>query len=152
MSRALWPLIGPLLTALIVVPIFALLAGLAALLGLVAPSIDLPSVDLPDLPLPDVTAPGWLRVIGDALDAVFSVVGPPLKYVAIAVAIFFGVRRTQSTRRQRAEAEQLGRAELLRRLAVALGAVEAVARERDAGVVGGAVTRGALSEPGKTPP
>lgn len=60
-----------------------------------------------------------------------------LKYVAIAVAIFFGVRRTQSTRRQRAEAERLGRAELVRRLVIALGAVEAVARERDAGVVGG---------------
>jgi len=65
------------------------------------------------------------------------VVGPALKYVAIAVAIFFGVRRTQSTCRRRAEAERLGRAELVRRLVIALGAVEAVARERDAGVVGG---------------
>jgi len=151
-SRALWPLLGPLLTALVLIPILALLAGLVALLGLVAPSIHLPSFDPPDLPLPDVTAPDWLRAIGDAIGAVFSVLGPALKYLAIAVAIFFGVRRTQSTRRRRAEAERLGRTELVRRLVVALGAVEAAARERDAGVLGAAVKHGTLSEPGNAPP
>jgi hypothetical protein len=40
-GRALWPLVGPLLAALIVLPIVALLAALVALLGLHAPSIDL---------------------------------------------------------------------------------------------------------------
>jgi len=58
LSRAVWPLLGPLLTALVVVPILALLAWLVAQLGLEAPSIDLPSVDLPEVPFPDVTAPG----------------------------------------------------------------------------------------------
>ncbi len=115
--RAWAPLkLGPLLTALVLIPILALLAGLVALLGLVAPSIHLPSFDPPDLPLPDVTAPDWLRAIGDAIGAVFSVLGPALKYLAIAVAIFFGVRRTQSTPRRRAETERLGRTELVRRL------------------------------------
>jgi hypothetical protein len=41
------PLLGPLLAALILLPLIALLAWLVALLGLEAPSIDLPSVDLP---------------------------------------------------------------------------------------------------------
>jgi len=61
-GRALWPLLGPLLAALILLPLIALLAWLVALLGLEAPSIDLPSVDLPDIPLPDITAPAWLVV------------------------------------------------------------------------------------------
>lgn len=76
-GRALAPLLGPLLTALIVLPVLALLAGLVALLGLQAPSIDLPSVNLPDIPFPDITAPGWLRAIGDAIGAVYRCSGPP---------------------------------------------------------------------------
>lgn len=148
LSRAVWPLLGPLLTALVVVPILALLAWLVAQLGLEAPSIDLPSVDLPEVPFPDVTAPGWLRAIGEALGTVFSVLGAASKYLVIAGAVVLGVRRTRSTRRQRAEAERLGRVELLRRLAVALGAVEAVARQRGGGTVRAAVKRGA---PGQRP-
>lgn len=137
LSRAVWPLLGPLLTALVVVPILALLAWLVAQLGLEAPSIDLPSVDLPEVPFPDVTAPGWLRAIGEAL----GTLGAASKYLVIAGAVVLGVRRTRSTRRQRAEAERLGRVELLRRLAVALGAVEAVARQRGGGTVTAAVKR-----------
>ena len=136
-GRALWPLVGPLLAALIV----ALLAALVALLGVHAPSIDLPSVDLPDIPFPHITAPGWLRAIGDAIGAVLSVLGPVAKYAALAAAVVIGLRRTRQVRRKRAEAEQLGRRELLRRLAVVLAAAEAGARARGATTVGAASAR-----------
>jgi hypothetical protein len=114
-GRALWPLVGPLLAALVVVPIVALLAALVALLGIRAPSIDLPSVDLPDVPFPHLTAPGWLRAIGDAVGAFLSVVGPVARYVVLAAAVIIGVRRTRQVRRRRTAAEQIGRPELLRR-------------------------------------
>lgn len=140
-GRALWPLVGPLLAALIIVPIVALLAALVALLGIHAPSIDLPAVDLPDIPFPHITAPGWLRAIGDAVVAVLSVVGPVLTYGGLAAAVVIGLRRTRQVRRKRAEAEQLGRRELLRRLAVVLAAAEAGARARDATTVGAASAR-----------
>jgi hypothetical protein len=140
-GRALWPLVGPLLVALIVVPIVAVLAALVALLGIHAPSIDLPSVDLPDIPFPHITAPGWLRAIGDAIGAALSVLGPVAKYAALAAAVVIGLRRTRQVRRKRAEAEQLGRRELLRRLAVVLAAAEAGARARGATTVGAASAR-----------
>jgi hypothetical protein len=135
-GRALWPLLGPLLAALIVLPIVAVLAALAAVLGLHAPSIDLPSVDLPAIPVPDITAPGWLRAIGDAIGAVLSVLGIVAKYAAIALAVILGVHRTRQVRRKRAAAEQLGRVELLRRLAIALSTAEATARARGATTLG----------------
>jgi hypothetical protein len=135
-GRALWPLLGPLLTALIVLPVVAVLAALVALLGLHAPSIDLPSIDLPAIPFPDITAPGWLRAIGAAIGAVLSVLGVVAKYVVIALAVVLGIQRTRKVRCQRTAAEQLGRPELLRRLAVALSAVEATARARGAATLG----------------
>jgi hypothetical protein len=135
-GRALWPLLGPLLTALIVLPIVAVLAALVALLGLHAPSIDLPSVDLPRIPFPDITVPGWLRAIGGAIGAVLSVLGFVAKYVVIALAVILGIHRTRQVRRKRTAAEQLGRPELLRRLAVALSAVEASARAPGAMTLG----------------
>jgi hypothetical protein len=135
-GRALWPLLGPLLAALIVLPIVAVLAALVALLGLHAPSIDLPSVDLPAIPFPDITAPGWLRAIGSAIGAVLSVLGFVAKYAVLVLAVVLGIHRTRQVRRRRTAAEQLGRPELLRRLAVALSAVEATARARGATTLG----------------
>jgi hypothetical protein len=139
-GRALWPLIGPLLTMLVVLPIVAALAALVALLGLHAPSIDLPSVDLPAVPFPDITAPGWLRAIGHAIGEALSVLVDISKYAVIALGVILGVRRTRTIRRRRLAAEQLGRPELLRRLATALRAAEATARERGA-TTAGEVTR-----------
>jgi hypothetical protein len=127
-GRALWPLVGPLLAALIVLPIVALLAALAALLGLHAPSIDLPSVDLPDIPLPDVTAPAWLRAVGAAIAAALAAFGSVAHYLVVVFAVILGVLRTREVRRKRTAAEQVGRPELMRRLAVALRAAEASAR------------------------
>jgi hypothetical protein len=140
-GHALWPLVGPLLAALIVLPIVAVLAALVAVLDLHVPSIDLPSVDLPAIPFPDITAPGWLRAIGSALGAVLSPLAFVGKYVAIAIAVVLGIRRTRQVRRRRTAAEQLGRPELLRRLAIALGGVEAIARARGATTLGEASVR-----------
>jgi hypothetical protein len=145
-SRALWPLLGPLLTALILLPIVALLAGLVALLGLHAPSIDLPAVDLPDIPFPDITAPGWLRAIGDAVGAVLSVVATAAKYLVPVGLAILGVRRTREVRRKRIAAEQVGRPELLRRLATTLRAVEVTARAQGAATTGDASVRAAEPE------
>lgn len=141
MGRALWPLLGPLLMALVLLPIIAVLAALVAVLDLQAPSIDLPAVDLPSIPFPDVEAPGWLRAVGDALAAVFSVIGPAAKYIALACAAILGVHKTREVRRKRTAAEQIGRAELLRRLAVTLGAVESSARAQGAATVAQAAVR-----------
>ena len=140
-GRALWPLLGPLLAALIVLPIVAVLAALVALLGLHAPSIDLPSVDLPAIALPHITVPAWLRAIGDAIGAVLGVLGFVAKYAVIALAVVLGGYRTRQVRRRRAAAERLGRPELLRRLAVALRAVEASARASGAATLGDASIR-----------
>jgi hypothetical protein len=145
-GHALWPLVGPLLAALIVLPIVAVLAALVAVLDLHVPSIDLPSVDLPAIPFPDITAPGWLRAIGSAIGAVLSALAFGSKYVAIAIAVVLGVYRTRQVRRKRAAAEQLGRTELLRRLAVALGGVEATARARGAATLGEASVRDAEAD------
>lgn len=145
-GHALWPLVGPLLAALIVLPIVAVLAALVAVLDLHVPSIDLPSVDLPAIPFPDITAPGWLRAIGSALGAVFSALAFVAKYVAIAIAVVLGVYRTRQVRRRRTEAEQVGRPELLRRLTVALGGVEATARARGATTLGEASVRDAEAD------
>lgn len=140
MGRALWPLLGPLLMALVLLPIIAVIAALVAVLDIQAPSIDLPSidlpaVDLPSLPLPDVSTPGWLRAVGDALAAVFGVIGPAAKYVALACAAALGIHKTRQVRRKRTAAELIGRPELLRCLAVVLGAVEASALARGAATV-----------------
>lgn len=121
-ARVVWPLVGPVLTA----PILLLLAALAQALGLEAPAIDLPSIDLPSIDAPDITAPGWLRAIGDVL-ALLS------QYLFAAVVVILGIRRTIKVRRKRIQAEQLGRQELLRRLAIALSNIEATARARGAG-------------------
>ena len=110
----------------------------AYMTDVVHPSIDLPSVDLPAIPFPDITVPGWLRTIGSAIGAVLSVLGFVAKYVVIALAVVLGVYRTRQVRRKRAAAERLGRPELLRRLAVALSAVEATARARGAATLGDA--------------
>ena len=48
------------------------------------------------------------------------------------ILVILGVRRTRELRRKRTAAEQVGRAELLRRLAVALSSVEATARAQRA--------------------
>lgn len=130
-ARVVWPLVGPVLTGLLVAPILLLLAALAQALGLEAPAIDLPSIDLPsidapDIPDPNITAPGWLRAIGDVL-ALLS------QYLFAAVVVILGIRRTITVRRKRIQAEQLGRQELLRRLAIALSNIEATARARGAG-------------------
>jgi len=130
-ARVVWPLVGPVLTGLLVAPILLLLAALAQALGLEAPAIDLPSIDLPsidapDIPDPNITAPGWLRAIGDVL-ALLS------QYLFAAVVVILGIRRTIEVRRKRIQAEQLGRQELLRRLAIALSNTEATARARGAG-------------------
>jgi len=130
-ARAVGPLVSPMLIGLVVAPILLLLAALAQALGLKAPAIDLPSIalpsiDTPDIPAPNITAPGWLRVIGDVLDLLGQ-------YLFAAVIVILGIRRTVKLRRKRIQAEQLGRRELLRRLAVALGNIEATARARGAG-------------------
>lgn len=104
------------------------LAGLVGPLGLNAPSIDLPSVEVPPFPAPNIAAPGWLRAIGEAIDGPLSVLAPAIKYMVAAVVVILGVRRTREVRRKRTAAEQVGREELLRRLAVALTSVEATAR------------------------
>lgn len=119
----MWPLIGPLLTALVLV----VLAALADALGLKAPNIDLPSIELPslDLPDPDISAPQWLREIGEVI-AVLS------KYLIPAAIVIYGIRQSIAVRRKRTAAEQLGRGELLRRLAIALRNVEATGRTRGA--------------------
>ncbi|MDP8909927.1 MAG: hypothetical protein M3N47_12610 [Chloroflexota bacterium] len=137
-GRALWPLIGPLLAMLIVLPVVLLLAWLWDLLGLQAPSVDVPSVDLPDIAFPSIAVPGWLRAIADIVGAGLSLLGAVAKYVVLAGAAIFGVRRTQAVRRQRKAAEKLGRTELARRMAVALAVIEAHARAHDASVVGDA--------------
>lgn len=125
-ARVVWPLVGPVLTGLLVAPILLLLAALAQALGLEAPAIDLPSIDLPSIDAPDIPAPGWLRAIGDVL-ALLS------QYLFAAVVVILGIRRTVKVRRKRIQAEQLGRQELLRRLAIALSNIEATARARGAG-------------------
>jgi hypothetical protein len=140
-GRALWPLFGPLLMLLIIAPIVAALAALLPALGLeitlpALPSPDLPDVDLPEVNLPDVTTPAWLQAIGAVIGAVLSALADVAKYVFIAGALALGVRRTLQVRRRRAEAERLGRTELLRRLTTALSGVEVVARERAAARVG----------------
>ena len=140
-GRALWPLVGPLLAALIVLPIVALLAALVATLGIHAPSIHLPSVDLPDIAPPHITAPGWLRAVGHALGAALSVLGPILQVLGLAAVVLIGVQRTRQVRRTRAEAERVGRTELVRCLAVALRGAEAAARTRGAATLGEASAR-----------
>lgn len=132
-GQALWPFVGPLLAALILLPIVALLAALVAVLD-----IDLPPIDLPAIPLPDVSAPGWLRAIGDAVGAVFAAVASVAHYVVIACAVALGLHRTRAARRRRIAAEQVGRDELLRRLATALRAAEARALHVGATSVGDA--------------
>jgi hypothetical protein len=132
-GHVLWPLLGPLLAALVLLPVFALLVLLWTLLGLEAPSIDLPDLpDLPDIPFPEVTVPGWLQAIGDALGAAAEAFWDSARYIAIALAVGLGVYQTRAVRRRRAAAEQIGRPELLRRLAVTLGAVAARATARGA--------------------
>lgn len=145
-GHALWPLLGPVLTALLLLPVVAVLAGLVALLGLHAPSIDLPSVNLPEIPSADIAAPGWLRAIGGAVGAVLSVLGTAATYVVPAGLVILGVRRTREVRHRRTAAEQVGRPELLRRLAVALSAVEATARAQGATTTGAASVRDAEPE------
>jgi hypothetical protein len=137
-GRVLWPLIGPLLAVLVLYPLVVLLVWLGGLLGLRAPSVDLPSINLPDIPFPSVTAPGWLRAVGDAIGAVWSVLAPAATYVAVVLAAVLGVRRTREVRRKRAAAERLGRPELLRRLTITLSAVQARARAQDATTLGAA--------------
>lgn len=135
-GRVLWPLVAPLLAGLIVLP-FAALYLLGSLLDLQAPSIDLPSIDLPDVPLPSVTAPGWLRAIGDVIGACFSVLTAIAPYAVAVLAVILGVHQTRDARRRRIAAEQLGRPELLRRLAVTLRALEGRADARRATTLGG---------------
>lgn len=135
LGRALWPLVGPLLSALLVLPVVALLVGLDALLDLEAPSIDLPSVDIPHVPSPNVSAPDWLRAIGDAIGAAISAFGDAAKYIVAVGALIIGVVRTREVRRKRMAAEQVGRRELLQRLAVALRSVEAATRTERASTI-----------------
>jgi len=130
--RALGPLIFPLLAALVLVPLLALLAAIVAWLGIKAPSIDLPDVDLPSVPLPDLDAPGWLEAVGRAIEAVLEVLGAVSRYAVPAVFVLIGLKRTRDQRRRRAAAEATSRQELLQRLAVILAAVEADARARGA--------------------
>ena len=142
-GRALWPVLGPLLTALILLPIVVLISGLVALLtalipvlGLELPSVGLPSIDLPEVPLPDVTPPGWLRAIGSALGAGFGVLADISRYLFPLLVVGLGVYQTRQVRRKRVAAEQIGRQELQRRLAVALGAVQARACDDCATTIG----------------
>jgi hypothetical protein len=130
-ARALWPLLGPLVMAVILLPIIALFAGLVVVFDL-----RLPSVSLPELPLPTVTVPAWLQAIGTAIGAVFSALGAVAKYVFIVLAVGLGVHQTVVARHRRSEAERVGRDELMRRLAVALREVETVASDRRARRVG----------------
>ncbi|MEJ7798425.1 MAG: hypothetical protein WKF42_08005 [Solirubrobacteraceae bacterium] len=126
-------------------PIVALLAGIVALLSLVAPPIDLPSVDLPSVRFPDITPPGWLRAIAGAVAWVFGLLADASRYVVPALLLMLGVRRTREVRRKRREAEQIGRTELMRRLAVVLGTVEATTRRQHAATISDAPTPGQLS-------
>ncbi len=137
-GRVVWPILGPLLAMAILFPVVVLVAWLWNLAGLQTPRIDMPSIDLPEIALPNVGVPGWLRAIGDILGAAFSLLGAVGKYVVLAGAVFFGVRRTQAVRRQRRSAEEIGRAELERRMAVALTLVEARARAHAASTIGDA--------------
>jgi hypothetical protein len=141
-GRLLWPMIGPILMALVILPVVAVLAGLVyALLALLgALGVEPPSVDLPTIPLPDVTAPGWLRWLGRALS---DALGPVARVLVVVGAVVYGIHRTRSARRTRREAEALGRTELVRRLTVALAATERRAREAGAPTVGDAGERGA---------
>lgn len=134
------------MTVLILLPVVALLAGLVALLGLTAPSIDLPAVDLPDIPFPDITAPGWLQAIGDAVGAVLSVFGNIAKYRLLAGAVVLGVHRTGEVRRKRIAAERVGRSELMRRLAITLSTAEARARSQGPTTMSDASARHAEAE------
>ena len=136
LGHVLWTLLGPLLLALIVVPVVALLAALVGSLGLKAPSIDLPSLEMPRFPTPNITAPDWLQAIGEAIGAALSVLASATKYIVAVVILILGVRRTRKMRRKRTAAEQLGRAELLRRLAVTLSSVEATARAQRTTTIG----------------
>jgi hypothetical protein len=126
-GRLLWPLIGPILMALVVLPVVAVLAGLVyALLALLgALGVEPPHVDLPTIPWPDVTAPGWVRWLGEALSDVLEVLGPVARVVVVGGAVVYGIHRTWAARRTRREAEALGRAELMRRLGVGLSAIYA---------------------------
>lgn len=135
-GRVLWPLVGPLLAGLIVLPLFFALYVLGSLLDLQAPSIDLPSIDLPDVPLPSGTVPGWLWAIGDVIGACFSVLTAIAPYAVAVLAVILGVLQTRSARRRRIAAERLGRPELLRRLAVTLRALEGRAEARHTTTLG----------------
>ncbi len=115
-GRVAWPLIGPLLMALVLL----VLAAVAHALGLRAPAIDLPSIEFPSVDLPE-----WLRTIGEFIAVL-------LKYLIPAVIVIYGIRQSIAVRRTRTAAERLGRAQLLRRLAIALKNVEATARARGA--------------------
>lgn len=137
LGRVLGPLLGPLLMALLVLPVLALLGGLIAPLGLKAPSIGLPSVELPR-----ITPPGWLRAIGDAIGTALSVLAPVTMYMVPVVVLILGVRRTREARRERAAADQAGRAELLQRLTVVLCTVEAAALAEGATTVRDACRNG----------
>ncbi len=142
-GRLLWPLIGPLLAALVLLPVVAVLAGLVyALLALLgALGVEPPRVDVPTIPLPDVSAPGWLRWLGDAVSDVLDVLGPIARVLVVGGAVVYGIHRTWSARRTRREAEALGRTELVRRLGVALAATEERARAAGATTVGDAGAR-----------
>jgi hypothetical protein len=130
-ARALWPLLGPLVMAVVLLPLIALIAGLVVVFDL-----RLPSVSLPEPPLPTVTVPVWLQTIGTAIGAVLSALGAVAKYVFIVLAVGLGVYETVVARRRRSEAERVGRDEMMRRLAVALREVETVASDRRARRVG----------------
>ncbi len=96
-GRVAWPLIGPLVMALVLV----VLAAVADALGLRAPAIDLPSIEFPsvDLPNPDITAPQWLRTIGEVIALL-------LKYLVTAAIVIYGIRQSITARRKRTAAEQ----------------------------------------------
>ncbi|WP_354702146.1 hypothetical protein DSM112329_02499 [Paraconexibacter sp. AEG42_29] len=119
-GRVVWPVLGPLLAALVLLPLLAFLAGLWALLGVAGLQFSPPSIPWPSIPWPSITAPGWLRSIGDALGAVLSVVLAVGKYVALTALLVAGIAQTVTARRRRAAAEAIGREELLRRLATGL--------------------------------
>jgi len=74
------------------------------------------------------------------------VLGTAATYLVLAGAVIFGVRRTREVRRKRTAAEQVGRSELLRRLAVALSAAEASARAQGATTMADASARDAGPE------
>ena len=116
---------------MVLFPLIALIAGLVVLFDL-----QLPSVSFPELPLPTITVPTWLQAIGTAIGTVLSSLGAVAKYVFVVLAVALGVYETVVARQRRSEAERVNRDELLRRLAVALRGVEAVASERRARRVG----------------